>query len=303
MAASTLTKTHDSRRWHVLGAGSIGSLFAAYLQRANTPVSLLPRQLTDSGQRTIDKGPVSGQYSFDISLPSETDPINFLLVTTKAYDVYAALQSIQHRLQPESAIILLVNGMGFQAELAALNQPGKIYFATTTEGAFRSDTNNLTHAGSGVTRVGCQGEPPTEWFADWPNAIPNCQWDDDIDAALWLKLAINCAINPLTALENCLNGELGESPELRDRVATLCAEIATVAQAAGHQAVAKGLQQQVFEVIRGTSNNRSSMLQDHSAGRRTEIDYLTGYLVKLAETLEIAVPENRQLLLEIKAHE
>ena len=303
MAASTLTKTHDTRPWHVLGAGAIGSLFAAYLQRADIGVTVLTRQANDQGLRIIDQGPVSGQYTFDHSLLSDKHPIDLLLVTTKAYDVSVALQSIRHRLQPDCAIILLVNGMGIQAELATLNLPGKLYFATTTEGAFRNDRCNLVHAGTGVTKVGRQAEAPADWFLHWEEAIPNCQWDITIESALWLKLAINCAINPLTALENCLNGKLSESPILRDRVATLCAEIAAVAKAAGHATIAEGLERQVVDVIHGTSNNRSSMLQDLSSNRRTEIDYLTGYLVQLAEELDIAVPANRQLLKEIKAYE
>lgn len=303
MAASTLTKTLSKGRWHVLGAGSIGSLFAAYLQRAAIAVTLLPRQANDNGSRTIDHGPASGQYSFELSLPFEANPIDKLLVTTKAYDVATALQAIKHRLHADCAIVLLVNGMGFQEELAALNLPGKLYFATTTEGAFRVDRNHLTHAGTGITKIGCEGEEPADWYTDWKAAVPNCQWDTEIDSALWLKLAINCAINPLTALENCRNGKLSDSAKLRDRVVTLCTEIAVVAKAVGHHAIAAGLEQKVLDVIRGTSNNKSSMLQDLSSGRPTEIDYLTGYLVTLADELDIAVPANRQILAEIKAHE
>ena len=303
MAVSTLTKTQKDGRWHVLGAGSVGSLFAAYLQRAGAGVTLLPRQSADQGKRIIDNGPARGQYTFDRSAPCDQQPIELLLVTTKAYDVTEALQSVKHRLQHDCAIVLLVNGMGLQAELATVNLPGKLYIATTTEGAYRESGGRLTHAGTGSTRVGRQGEAPPGWFTLWQEAITDCHWDTDIESALWLKLAINCAINPLTALHNCYNGELGEAPALRAKVSELCAEIATVARAAGYDQLANGLEDQVFAVIRGTANNRSSMLQDLRAGRRTEIDYLTGYLVRLADELDIPVPMNLELLREIKAHD
>jgi 2-dehydropantoate 2-reductase len=303
MAVSALTKTQRDSRWHVLGAGSVGSLFAAYLQGAGAGVTLLPRQSADQGKRIIENGPASGEYRFDRSAPCEDQPIDLLLVTTKAYDVTEALQSIGHRLRGDCAIVLLVNGMGLPSELAAVNLPGKLYFATTTEGAYRESDNRLTHAGTGVTRVGRQGEAPPAWFGLWQEAINRCHWDTDIESALWLKLAINCAINPLTALHNCYNGELAEAPALRERVSVLCAEIAAVAQAAGYDQLANELEDQVFAVIRGTADNRSSMLQDLRAGRRTEIDYLTGYLVRLAGELDIPVPMNLELLKEIKTHE
>ena len=303
MAVSALTKTQKDGRWHVLGAGSVGSLFAAYLQGAGAEVTLLPRRCADEGKRIIENGPARGEYRFDRSAPCDHQPIGLLLVTTKAYDVTEALQSVKHRLQHDCAIVLLVNGMGLQSELAAVDLPGKLYFATTTEGAYRESDNRLTHAGTGVTRVGRQGEAPPAWFGLWQAAINNCQWDTDIESALWLKLAINCAINPLSALHNCYNGELAETPALRDRVIALCAEIASVAQAAGYDQLANDLEDHVFAVIRGTADNRSSMLQDLRAGRRTEIDYLTGYLVRLADELNIRVPMNLQLLKEIKAHD
>ena len=79
--------------------------------------------------------------------------------------------------------------------------------------------------------------------------------------------------------------------------------VVAMAQAAGYDQLANDLEDQVFAVIRGTADNRSSMLQDLRAGRRTEIDYLTGYLVRLADELDIPVPMNLELLKEIKAHD
>ena len=301
MAARSLTKTQEQARWHVLGAGSVGSLFASYLHLAGAHVILLPRHTNDSGSRTITNGPASGSYAFECSNPSEEAPIDALLVTTKAYDVCDAVQSVQHRLHADTIILLLVNGMGLAEALAALSIAGRLYLATTTEGVHRSDTSHLVHAGTGATRIGRQGERPPAWFSLYQAEVPNCHWEPDIDAALWLKLAINCAINPLTAIHDCRNGELGQRPVLQAQVTELCAEIAKVCALEGHPETARTLESQVFEVIRGTAKNRSSMLQDVSAGRPTEIDYLTGFLVQRAALLGVDVPANTRMLEQVKA--
>jgi 2-dehydropantoate 2-reductase len=119
-------------------------------------------------------------------------------------------------------------------------------------------------------------------------------WDPAIGQSLWLKLAINCAINPLTALHRCRNGELA-GPALAPLLATLCEEIMQVSAAAGFGAVTGDLPAQVAAVVHATANNRSSMLQDVLAGRGTEIDYITGYLLGVASHHGIAVPENESL--------
>ena len=62
-----------------------------------------------------------------------------------------------------------------------------------------------------------------------------------------------------------------------------------------------GLREQVLDVVANTALNRSSMLQDIESGRRSEIDYITGYLCRVAEQHGIAMPINRQLLEQLKA--
>jgi len=125
--------------------------------------------------------------------------------------------------------------------------------------------------------------------------VEDCHWDADIDSALWHKLAINCAINPLTAVHGCVNGELAEQPGLAAQVAGLCREISQVSYAAGYTATAQRIAQTAMDVIRATASNQSSMLQDVEAGRQTEINYITGYLLKVADAHGIPAPMNAAL--------
>jgi 2-dehydropantoate 2-reductase len=200
-------------------------------------------------------------------------------------------------LGPGCVVLLLVNGMGL-AEPLAVDWPHlDIYCGTSTEGAYTVATQHICHAGRGETRIGRPGQAePPPWFGQWAGAIEPCLWDQQIVAAQWAKLAVNCVINPLTALRGCVNGALAQRPELAARVATLCEEVASIVNAAGYADIAAALPQQVASVIAGTAGNRSSMLQDMLHGRRTEIDYITGYLLQVADQFGIAAPHNRALL-------
>jgi 2-dehydropantoate 2-reductase len=62
------------------------------------------------------------------------------------------------------------------------------------------------------------------------------------------------------------------------------------------------LEATVFEVIHSTASNRSSMLQDVEAGRPTEIDFITGWLVRQANHHGVATPQNAELLESVRKH-
>ncbi len=290
-----------SRHWHVLGAGAIGCLFADALARAGTPVTLLLREAQHpEGVLHIEDDDNTRDLTVPLSATSAAGTISHLLVTTKAYDVEEAVADVAHRLVPGTQLLLMINGMGLAERLQLRHHSIEVFCGITTEGAFRTGPLQICHAGRGTTRIGSlRGSSRPDWLHDWIRAIPTCAWEPEVDAALWHKLAINCAINPLTALHRCHNGELSTRPELALQVQALCDEISAISHAAGFTDTAEGLHAAVAGVIAGTAANRSSMLQDVLSGRHTEIDHITGYLLEVARTHRIDAPLNRQLLEEV----
>ncbi len=284
--------------WHVLGAGAIGCLFATALARSGCTATLLLRERCGKSSRSVlvQRDGAITEVDTPVSATGDSGPITHLLVTTKAYDVRGAVGAVAHRLNSDTRLLLLVNGMGLIEELHNDFPNLDIYNSTTTEGAYRIAPLHICHAGTGLTRIGKPGQTrPALWFNQWSRAISSCVWDANIDSALWLKLAINCAINPLTAVHGCRNGDLARRPELAMEVCRLCDEIAAISRAAGYMSTAAGLEQAVTDVIAGTANNRSSMLQDVQNRHRTEIDYITGYLLAVARRHGIEAPRNKSL--------
>lgn len=292
--------------WHVLGAGSIGTLWACRLARAGSTVRLLmrgPAQLAryeqGPGLRWVEGG-IERTFRLPGDLPHAPQPIAQLLLACKAYDVAAAVAAVRHRLVPGAQVILLQNGLGSQHALAATLPEACVTLASTTEGAFRRDDGAVVFAGQGFTWLGPTGARPAPlWLSELEQAgIPH-QWTPDILARLWRKLAINCAINPLTVLHGCRNGELTKHAPA---ITGLCQELARLLQAVGLPNAAVGLLDAVWEVIAATSQNYSSMYQDVTAGRRTEIHYLIGYACAEAARLCVAVPALEQLRQNLIAH-
>jgi len=116
------------------------------------------------------------------------------------------------------------------------------------------------------------------------------------------KLYANIAINPVTAITGLNNGALLEVPELKTLVANLVNEAAQVSKAMGIKTSVDPLEN-TCKVIRDTAGNRSSMLQDVTRRRRTEIDALNGKVCELGKKHVVPTPYNETITALIKGIE
>jgi 2-dehydropantoate 2-reductase len=295
-----------STPWHVLGAGSLGTLWATRLARADVPVRLIVRDATRlqsyqaAGGLTLVEHGEAQLYPVPGETPDSGAPISRLLVACKAYDAEEAVARLAHRLTPDAELILLQNGLGSQDAVAAQVPQARCIFASSTEGAFRDGDWRVVFAGHGYTWLGDAGHPVAPiWLEDLSDAgIPH-EWSTDILTRLWRKLALNCAINPLTVLHECRNGGLQQH---HCEVATLCAELTDLLERCGQPAAAENLQEEVERVIKATAANFSSMYQDVANQRRTEISYLLGHVCKVASRHQLNLPHLNQLQQRLIAH-
>ncbi|TFH78238.1 MULTISPECIES: putative 2-dehydropantoate 2-reductase [Pseudomonas] len=295
-----------STPWHILGAGSLGTLWATRLARAGLPVRLILRDIdrlhdyaTAGGLTLVEQG-VASSYAIPGETPDSPGPIRRLLVACKAYDAESAVAGVAHRLAPDAELILLQNGLGSQEAVAAQVPQARCISASSTEGAFRDGDWRVVFAGHGYTWLGDAGHPVAPFWLDDLEAakIPH-EWSADILTRLWRKLALNCAINPLTVLHDCRNGGLQDH---HCEVATLCAELTELLERCGQPAAADNLQQEVERVISATAANFSSMYQDVASKRRTEINYLLGHACKAAQRHQLNLPHLQQLQQRLTAH-
>lgn len=285
----------------VLGCGALGQLWLTALCKHGHKVQgwLRVPQPYCSVNLIDEDGSIFNE-SLTANDPDFLAQSDLLLVTLKAWQVSDAVKALAAQLPPTSPILLLHNGMGTLDELKSIAQP--LLMGITTHAA-RRDGNIIVHVASGVTHIGPAREHDGDYsyLADvLQSVLPDVAWHNTIRPQLWRKLAVNCVINPLTALWDCPNGELQNHPQ---EVAVLCAEVAAVIEREGLHTSAEDLRYYVDQVIDSTAENISSMLQDVRALRHTEIDYITGYLLKRARAHGVAVPENARLYDLVKRKE
>lgn len=290
--------------WHILGVGSLGGLWATRLASAGWPVQLLLRNAARVQEYHQHGGLILEQagHCQTLHIPAEVvtapSPIRRLVVACKAYDALTLMQSVRHRLVPNADILLLQNGLGSQQQIAEAFPEAQCWVVSSTEGAFRRTAFHIVHAGHGNNSIGHW--PPSArtpaWLDTLQHALIPHEYHADMRHALWRKLAINCAINPLTVLHDCCNGALRQQAS---SVEAISAELTTLLVAVG--CLEPNLRAHLWQVIDATAANSSSMRQDVAQGRRTEIAYVLGYACAEATRQRLAVPHLRVLLQRLQA--
>ncbi len=286
----------------IVGPGAIGSLWAYKLTQAGHNVSLWSRKEQNSLSLQLDALDPVRLPNRD---PDQLRHADLVVITTKAWQVAAAIAPLLPLMSEETILLFMHNGMGAVDELPDETDRFPLLLATTTHGALKTDAETVLHTGKGITQLGAVNDKGRQcrFLEDvLQHALPEVAWNDKIEDALWLKLAINCAINPLTALNQCRNGELNQ-PGYQEQLNRIIDEIVLVANAEGHPQEPDKLSALIHQVISATAANYSSMHQDIYYNRKTEIDYITGYLLKRAQTHGLSLPENQTLYQRIKALE
>jgi 2-dehydropantoate 2-reductase len=240
---------------------------------------------------------VAMQATTEASGVTDADVVLFCV---KSSDTESAGRDILRYLKPEAAVLSLQNGVDnaerLQAVLGRTVIPAVVYVATEMKGP-----GHVKHHGRGELAVG-----PTPAssriaaiFSD--AAIPTII-SEDVLAALWEKLIINCAYNALSAVAQLPYGSAIEVAGVTDVMKDIVSECVAVAQASG-VAIPDDIDERVTAIAGTMPNQYSSTAQDLARGKTTEIDYLNGYVVRIGEELGIATPANRVLQVMVKLAE
>ncbi len=276
----------------------MASLFAARLG------PLAPVTMLGSWQEAVTAINRDGLHLGDgpgVKVAATTDPADcagsaFALVLVKAWQTARAAEQIKSFLPANGVALTLQNGLGnFETLVEALGE-GRVALGTTTQGATLIGPGQVREGGEGITHV---AEHPR--LAPFIELLRAANFDivqspiTNLQSLIWGKLAVNCAINPLTALLRVTNGELLNRPDALVMMDMAVREVEAVARAKHIDLPFSDAAQQARAVAQATANNRSSMFQDILRGARTEVDAISGAVVREGKAVNVPTPVNETL--------
>ena len=302
----------------IAGPGALGCLIASRLAEAaattGDSICILDHDVRrakqiDSNGLLYEKSNSWKRYPLSASAhPDQIGRADVLFVCVKSYDLKTVLDHCRSLLVAGTLVIFMQNGI---AHLQLQDQMGAatVAYGCTSEGATSLGSGHVRHAGAGQTFLGFLDKPGTKaeiLLAKTVDLLKTgglvASVSDGIVTRLWAKLFVNAGINALTAIHDCLNGDLLAIPKAQEEMQEAVAE-------AERLAVAKGIvvendpYQITVEVCRATAANISSMRQDVLKKKKTEIDAINGAVVQEAGRLGIPVPVNTSLVRRIKSIE
>jgi 2-dehydropantoate 2-reductase len=304
----------------VVGAGVIGSLYAAHLSRV-TEVSVLVRR-AEQAEALRGGLRVSGKSDFTAALSATSDPAELEefelgILATKATDLEAAAARLAGRF-PGATMMTIQNGLGAEEILLAHGSWPVVSAVTFMSGVRHSDahveyeldTETWLGPYAGTTTFDRVHEVEELLVAAGlrARAFP------DLLPAQWSKLIFNATVNTVAALTDLPHvsafAAVAERTDLGLFVRDLMDEGKRVAAAAGVELHEDPWEMNVLAVRRGETESAEgayahvpSMLEDVRSGRRTEVDFITGALVREAERLGVPVPLHTAMYRLVRARE
>lgn len=275
----------------VIGPGAMGCLFAARLARSGVKVCLIDHR-TDRAAR-LDKAGITVEtptetfterVSVSTHIPSGQE---YVLVLTKSYS------TPRLSFLPDTPVLTLQNGLGNVEQLCSMVGSARVMAGATTEASTLIAEGRIRHAAEGKTIFGAWTSCATDGASETLRAAGfDVEVTDAPGQLIWEKVAINASINPLSALLDVPNGRLLELKEIRELMRDLVVEAAKVASTEGYR-FGHSLVEMAEDICKNTSNNISSMLQDIRAGRKTEIEAISGEILRRAQLASLPTPRTR----------
>jgi 2-dehydropantoate 2-reductase len=296
----------------VAGVGVIGNLFAGFLARV-ADVSALTRRAEHAAALNEGGLRVSGRADFTSRITAATRPDDLpepelVILASKGGDVaQVATQLAGH--WPEATVMTVQNGIGAD-EIVAEHGDWRLLSSVTFMSGTRHSDTHVEYVLDTATWIGpSRGTTPDDARAAAAlveSSGLKAQAFDDLRPAQWSKLIFNATVNTVAALTGLRHdphfAALGEPTDLGHLVRGLMDEGKSVAAALGVQLDEDPWEMNVLATQRG-HRHAPSMLEDVHAKRKTEVDMITGSLVREAQRVGVPVPLHETMYRLIKAKE
>jgi 2-dehydropantoate 2-reductase len=291
---------------YVLGAGAVGCYFGGMLARAHYDITFIARPERAQALNTLGlemdcqsfKEVVRVKAISDLSILADAD---LVLLSVKSPDTKKVIQEIAPILPQQAVVLSLQNGVA-NVDIASGILSNPVYAAVVYVATGMIGHRSMKHHGRGelfigkLTAITQQDRENLVGICELFEAaqVP-CEVAANIQKDMWLKFLVNCAYNGLSGIGQIPYGEMVRIPEIVQQIQKITEEFLAIAALEG-VSISEEEAEKANALIASTMvTQRSSTAQDLARGKKTEIDFLNGYIVELGKQHGIAVPYNESV--------
>ena len=290
----------------VMGAGGVGGYFGARLAADGNDVTFVARgghaaAMREQGLQVLS--PAGDLHLHPVKLHEDwrtTGLVDIVLVAVKMYDLADAAATIKPLLTIDTAVVPFQNGVEAQAILEqALGKRyvcgGAAYIASSIEAP-----GVIRHIGKGARMVFGEPHASQSWRLETLEAACrgagiDCLLSPEIDVEVWKKFVFLAPFAGITCFGRTTIGAVREDPMLWPRFMAMVEEAVAVARARGVALPEDTAEERIGLARKLPTEMKSSMLHDLEAGRRLELDWLTGAVLRLGAEAGVATPVSAEV--------
>jgi len=312
----------------ILGAGAIGCVVGGLLTKGGHDITLMdqwPEHVETLKRDGLRLSGTCGDHRIAVKalhlheMQRITEPFDAAFIAVKSYDTeWATALALAYLAQPDGFLVDFQNGINDERVAAVAGRARTLgCVILIAAGMHEPGHAQRTDAGSSGFKIGeldGRDTPRARALAEMMSVVAPTTVTTNLFGERWSKLAINCMANPIAGLSGLGTAELRVEPGPRRLAVHLGAEVIRVGRARGFEVEpiwgiapqrfldaveGRGLAEVEADISRDAKSRvggRPSLLQDVMRGRRTEIEYLNGYVVAEGKKAGVATPVNEAIV-------
>lgn len=296
----------------VLGAGAMGSIYGGHLSLHNDVFLIdkkqeLVEKINADGLKILENDEDTMYYPKAMLDSKDLGEVDLVILFVKSLFSKAALEENRHIIGEHTYLMTLQNGAGHEDILSEFVPKERIIIGTTEDNGAVLDNAYVRRGGKGRTNIGMLVPDTDKMLPKVKESFDACGFDthiyDNIQQLIWDKLFTNVSLSVITGVLQVPIGFIAADEYAWSMTVTLIKEALAVAKAMGLSFD----EQEVIEKVRATSINspegKTSIYADLKAGRRTEVNTISGAVVRAAEKTGVDVPTHRMVVNMVHAME
>ncbi len=296
----------------VIGAGAMGSIYGGHLSLHNdvTLIDTNPKVIETVQQNglKIEENGQENIYRPSAAVSCEgMEPVDLIILFVKALYSKAALSGNRNLIGPNTYVMTLQNGSGHEDILGESVPQDHIIIGTTEDNGEVLGFGHIRHGGVGNTNVGMLTEDKENFLNKLKESFDSCGFNvrihPNIQQLIWDKLFTNVSLSAVTAVLQVNIGYIAANEYAWQMTMALLHEAVETAHALGLEADEEKLAEKIRATSVGSPEGVTSICADIRAGRKTEVDTISGSVVRAAHKAGVPVPVHEFVVNTIHALE
>lgn len=296
----------------VIGAGAMGSIYGGHLS-LNNEVYLVDTnqsvvdQINKEGLKIEEGGVTNTYHPTAVTSTAEVGVADVVILFVKAIFSKAALDGNKNLFGPDTRLLTLQNGAGHEDLLMNYVPKDHVVIGTTEDNGAVLGMGHIRRGGTGVTNVGLLTEDKDGYLPKLKEAFDSCGFQvkihENIQQLIWDKLFTNVSLSAVTGILQVDMGYIAANEFAWNMTKQLIHEAVMTAQALGIACDEEAITKKVRETSENNPNGRTSIRADLEAGRKTEVNTISGAVVRAAAKCGIKVPTHEFVVNMVHAME